>query len=35
MKIKTKGRHFDTVEVMEAAVLKTLTGHDFPNTFKK
>jgi hypothetical protein len=38
MKIKLKGRHFDTTEVMEAgsqAVLNTLTKHDFQDAFKK
>jgi hypothetical protein len=32
LKIKPKGRHFDTIEVNEAeaqAVLNTLTEHDF------
>jgi hypothetical protein len=32
LRIKLKGRHFDTVEVMETesqAVLNTLTEHDF------
>jgi hypothetical protein len=32
LKIKLKGRHFDTIEVMEAelqAVLNTLTQHNF------
>jgi hypothetical protein len=32
-----KGRHFDTIEVIEAesqAVLKTLTEHDFQDAFK-
>jgi hypothetical protein len=32
LKIKLKGRHFDTIEVIEAdsqAVLNTLTKHDF------
>jgi hypothetical protein len=36
--MKLKGRHFGTVEVIEAesqAVLKTLTEHDFQDTFKK
>jgi hypothetical protein len=38
MKIKVKGLHFDTTEVIEAesqAVLNTLTEHDFQNEFKK
>jgi hypothetical protein len=38
MKIKLKGRHFDTTEVMEAesqAVLNSLTEHDFQDAFKK
>jgi hypothetical protein len=38
LKIKLKGRHFDTTEVIEAesqAVLNTLTEHDFQNAFKK
>jgi hypothetical protein len=38
VKIKLKGRHFDTTEVIEAeshAVLNTLTEHDFQNAFKK
>jgi hypothetical protein len=37
LKIKLKGRHFDTIEVREAesqAVLNTLTGHDFGEAFK-
>jgi hypothetical protein len=37
LKIKLKGRHFDTTDVREAdsqAVLKTLTEHDFQDTFK-
>jgi hypothetical protein len=37
LKIKLKGHHFDTTEVMEAewqAVLNTLTEHDFQNAFK-
>jgi hypothetical protein len=37
LKLKLKGRHFDTVEVIEAklqAVLNTLTEHDFQNAFK-
>jgi hypothetical protein len=32
LKIKLKGRHFDTIEMIRAesqAVLKTLTEHDF------
>jgi hypothetical protein len=38
LKIKLKGRHFDTTEVMEAesqAVLNTLTEQDFQDAFKK
>jgi hypothetical protein len=38
LRIKLKGRHFDTVEVMESesqAVLNTLTEHDFQDAFKK
>jgi hypothetical protein len=37
LKIKLKGRHFDTTEVMEAesqAVLNSLTEHDFQDAFK-
>jgi hypothetical protein len=37
-KIKLKGRHFDTTEVIEAesqAVLNTLTEHNFQEEFKK
>jgi hypothetical protein len=37
LKIKQKGRHFDTVEVMKAesqAVLNTLTEHDFQGAIK-
>jgi hypothetical protein len=37
LKIKLKGRHFDTTEGMEAesqAVLNTLTEHDFQDAFK-
>jgi hypothetical protein len=37
LKIKLKGRHFDTVELMEAesqAALNTLTEHDFQDAFK-
>jgi hypothetical protein len=37
LKIKLRGRHFDTVDVIEAesqAVLKTLTQHDFQDAFK-
>jgi hypothetical protein len=36
LKMKLKGRHVDTVEVMEAesqAVLNTLPDHDFQNAF--
>jgi hypothetical protein len=35
---RLKGRHFDTVEVIETesqAVLNTLTEHDFQDAFKK
>jgi hypothetical protein len=35
---KLKGRHFDTIEVIDAelqAVLNTLTEHDFQDAFKK
>jgi hypothetical protein len=38
LKIKPKGRHFDTTEVIEAesqAVLNTLTEHNFQDAFKK
>jgi hypothetical protein len=38
LKIKLKGRHFDTIEVLEAesqAVLNTLTEYDFQDAFKK
>jgi hypothetical protein len=38
LKIKLKGRHFDTVEVIEAeslVVLNTLTEHNFQDAFKK
>jgi predicted helicase len=38
LKIKLKGLHFDTIEVMEAecqTVLNTLTEHDFQDAFKK
>jgi transposase len=38
LKIKLKGRHFDTIDVMEAesqAVLNTLTEHDFQDAFEK
>jgi hypothetical protein len=37
LKIKLKGRHFDTTEVIEAesqAVANTLTEHDFQDAFK-
>jgi hypothetical protein len=37
-KIKLKGRHSDTIEVIEAesqAVLNTLTEHGFQYSFKK
>jgi hypothetical protein len=36
--IKLKGRHFDTIEVIEAesrAVLNILTEHDFQDAFKE
>jgi hypothetical protein len=38
LKVKLKGRHFDTIEVMEAelqVVLNTLTEHDFQDAFRK
>jgi hypothetical protein len=38
LKIKPRGRHFDTIEVIEAesqVVLNTLTEHDFQDAFKK
>jgi hypothetical protein len=38
LKIKLKGCHFDTIEVMEAesqAVLNILTEHDFQDAFRK
>jgi hypothetical protein len=38
LKIKLKGRHFDTIETVEAepqAVLNGLTDHDFQDAFKK
>jgi hypothetical protein len=38
MKIKLKGRHFDTDEMIEAesqVVLSILTEHDFQDSFKK
>jgi hypothetical protein len=37
LKIKLKGRYFDTIEVIEAesqAFLNTLTEHDFQDAFK-
>jgi hypothetical protein len=37
LKIKLKGSHFGTIEVIEAeseAVLNTLTEHDFEDAFK-
>jgi hypothetical protein len=37
LEIKLKDRHFDTIEVMEAAsqaVLNTFTEHDFQDSFK-
>jgi hypothetical protein len=36
LKIKLKGRHFDTIEVIEAesqAVLNSLTEHDFQDAY--
>jgi hypothetical protein len=38
LKIKPKGRHFDTIEVNKTesqAVLNSLTEHDFQDAFKK
>jgi hypothetical protein len=38
LKLKLKGRHFDTIEVTEAesqAVLHILTEHNFQDAFKK
>jgi hypothetical protein len=38
LKLKLKGRHFDTVEVMEAesqTVLNAFTEHDIQDSFKK
>jgi hypothetical protein len=38
LKIKLKGRHFDTIEVIEAdsqVVLNIFTEHDFQNALKK
>jgi hypothetical protein len=38
LKIKLKGCHFDTVEVIDAesqVVLNTLIEHDFQDAFKK
>jgi hypothetical protein len=38
LKIKLRGRHLDTIEVIEAesqAVLTTLTDHDFQDAFKE
>jgi hypothetical protein len=38
LKIKLKGHHFDTAEVIKAepqAVLKTVTDHDFQHALKK
>jgi hypothetical protein len=38
LKIKLKGRHFDTFEAIEAelqAVLNSFTEHDFQDAFKK
>jgi hypothetical protein len=37
LKIKLKGRHFDTTQAIEAeleAVLNTFTEHDFPDIFR-
>jgi hypothetical protein len=37
LKIKLKGRHFDTTEAMEAesqAVLNSLTAHDLQDAFQ-
>jgi hypothetical protein len=37
LKMELTGRHFDTIEVMEAesqAVLNSLTEHDFQDAFK-
>jgi hypothetical protein len=37
LKVNLKGRHFDTIEVIEAesqTVLNTLTEHDFQDAFK-
>jgi hypothetical protein len=38
LKIKLKGRHFDTIQVIEAeyqVMLNTLTEHDYQYAFKK
>jgi hypothetical protein len=38
LKIKLKGRHFDTIGVIKAdsqVVLNTLAEHDFQDAFKK
>jgi hypothetical protein len=38
LRIKLKGRHFDTIEMIEAesrTVLNTLTDHDFQDALKK
>jgi hypothetical protein len=38
LKIKLKGRHIDTIEVIESesqTVLNTLAEHDFQDTFLK
>jgi hypothetical protein len=38
LKLKLKGRHFDTIEVIEAesqAVFNTLSEHDFQDALKK
>jgi hypothetical protein len=38
LKTKLKGRHLDTIEVIEAvsqAVLNTITEHNYQNAFKK
>jgi hypothetical protein len=34
LKIKLKGRHFDTIEVIEAESMNTFTEHDFQDAFK-
>jgi hypothetical protein len=38
LNVKLKGRHFDTIDAIEAesqAMLNTLTEHDFQDAFKK